>query len=117
MKVNAVSMNETSYYSIREEDKPFIKEIHSVYIYNPESATYLCELTPSFELLYLYTYIVGTDKMIDDMRDLLTERYCYEPTDDTYMHCSSIRAMKPKECGEFETMEEAREHLQGNWPI
>jgi hypothetical protein len=78
MKVNVISRNETYYYNIKEEDKPHIQEIRSVYAYDPESATYCCEITPSYDMRYLYTYIVGADEMSDEKREDLTERYCFE---------------------------------------
>lgn len=129
MKVNALSRNETSYYNIKDEDKPFIKEIRGVYAYTPESATHLCELTPSYDLRYLHSYIVFTDelekaKRSDDLRDLLEQRYCYTgENDDMYMHVADVRQFAKnnpahhKECGEFDSFEEACEHLNGNWPF
>lgn len=128
MKINAISLNRTGYYKIRDEDKPYIKEIRSVYFYDPESATYLCELTPSYELNYLHTYIVFTEelersRLSDDVRDSLDIRYCCEDSEDIYMHVSDVRQFAKdhpschKECVEFDTMNEAREHLQGNWPF
>lgn len=123
MKVNAISRNETGYYNIRDRDKPYIKEIRGVYAYNPESSTHLCELTPSYDLRYLHTYIVFTDDVPDERRERLTERYCYESSEDIYMHVSAVRQFVKdnpshhKECGEFETIEDACEHLNGNHPF
>ncbi len=128
MKVNALSRNETSYYNIREEDKPYIKEIRTVYAYDPELGVHLCELTPSHELRYLHTYIVFTEeldkaKFSDDLRDELDVRYCHEDSEDIYMHVSDVRhfaSQHPeyhKECGEFDDMDAACEHLNGNWPF
>lgn len=117
IKVNALALNHTKYYNIREEDQPYIKEIHSAYAYEPESGTYLCELTPSYHLQYLYTYIVWANEPSEERRGELDERYCYEDNDDIYMHCSDVRKLTSKECGEFEDMEEACETLRCNWPI
>ena len=119
MKVNAISLNETQYYNIKDEDKPYIKEIRSTYVYNPESCTHLCELTPSYDLRYLHTYIIWDNEPNDDMRDELDGRYCYEYGEDTYMHCYAVERLTcpKKECGEFEDMESACEYLQGNWPL
>lgn len=128
MKVNAISRNVTGYYNIRDEDKSLIEEIRTVYAYDPESATHLCELTPSYDLRYLHTYIVFTDeletkKRSDEVRDELDQRYCHEDGEDTYMHCSDVRSFTTrnpshhKECGEFESIEEACEYLNGNWPF
>jgi hypothetical protein len=127
MKVNAVSLNQTRYFNIRDEDKPYIKEIRATYCYDPELGVHLCELTPSHELRYLHTYIVWEDDDIldhDDLRDSLEERYCHEGDDDTYMHVSDVRQFakdhpeyhKVYDC-EYESIEEACEQLNGNWPF
>lgn len=119
VRVNAVSINETAYYNIREEDKSCIKEIRSVYAYNPETRTHLCELTPSHYLEYLYTYIIHTDDVSDDKVSELDNGYCYEPRDGfLYMHVWDVRALPmKKECGEFDSFEEACEYLRGNCPF
>jgi len=123
IKVNAISLDHTRYYKIQDEDKPYIKEIRSVYAYNPESCTHLCELTPSYDLRYLYTYIVLEGDVSDEKRGELDERYCYEDNEDTHMHCSDVRQFAKdnptyhKECVEFETIEEACEYLNGNCPF
>lgn len=123
MKVNALTRDETRYYTIRPEDKPYIQKICGVYAYNPESSTHLCELTPSYDLRYLHTYIVWEGDPSEDKRAELDERYCYEGGDDTYMHCADVRQFAKnhpdlhKECGEFDTIEDACEHLNGNWPF
>ncbi len=127
MKVSAIALDFTRYFTIDEEDKPFIKAIKAVFFYEPDVATYCCELTPSYFLEYLYTYVEykdaddrpeSTDKESEAIRARCDERYCYEQTDDFYMHCSAVKALTPqRECGEFENADEAREHLQGNWPI
>ena len=111
--------------NIDDGDKAYIKEIRSVYAYDPESGTYLCELVPSYDLRYLHTYIVFTDelekqKLSDELRDILDEKYCHQDSEDMYMHVSDIRALKdpaPKECGEFDTLEDGCEYLNSNWPF
>lgn len=118
MKVNAVSINDTKYFNFKEEDKSFIKEIRSVYMYNPESSTHCAEITPSHYLEYLYTYLICDIDTPDNVQDELDERYCHENGEDIYMHCADVRKLPNiKECGEFETMEEAREYLCGNCPF
>jgi len=121
IKVNVIALNETQFYRFQKEDCVLIKEIRAAYAYNPESRTHLCELTPSYFLRYLYSYIVLEDgvEVSDDKRSELDERYCYEPTDDTYMHCLTVKNLDcpKKECGEFEDMDAACEHLNANWPL
>lgn len=121
MKVNAVSLNHTRYYNIKDGDKPYIKEIRTTYAYDPELGVHLCELIPSHELRVLYTYIVWEGEPSDSKREELEERYCHEDNDDTYMHVSDVRQFvkdnptQAKECGEFDDMESAYEYLNGNW--
>jgi len=124
MKVNAISRNETSYFNIKEEDKPYIKEIRSTYCYDPELGVHLCELTPSHELRFLHTYIVCEGEPSEDKRAELEERYCHEGSEDIYMHVSDVRQFakdhseyhKVYTC-EYDDMEEACEQLNGNWPF
>ena len=116
--VSAVALDETRYYNLAEADKRLIKAIKSVYIYDRDERTFCCEITPSYWLEYLYTFVECTDDADDDTRDRLDETYCHEPTDGCYMHCSAVERMtEAKDCGEFESFEDAREHLQGNCPI
>ena len=121
MKVNAISLNDTSYF--KGDDKDHIKEIRTVYAYDPEKRIHLCELIPSHELRYLYTYIVWEGEPSEDKRDELEERYCYEDNEGTYMHVSDVRQFvkdnptHAKECGDYDDMEEACEYLNGNWPL
>lgn len=123
MKVNAVSLNETRHFNFQEADKAYIKEVRSTYAYNPESCTHLCELTPSYELRFLHTYIIWEGEPSEDKREELENRYCHEGSEDTYMHCADVRQFAKdhsdahKECGEFDSMDDACEYLQGNWPL
>lgn len=123
MKINAISLNHTRYYNVKNEDKRYIKEIRSTYIYDPESGTYLCELTPSYDLRFLHTFIVWDGDPSEETRAELDETYCYTDNEDVYMHVSDVRNFakrnpaNAKECGEFDDTEEAREYLNGNWPF
>ncbi len=116
MKVVAVALDDTQQYF---RLPPEIVSVHTVYAYTPDKCTHLCELTPSYDLRFLYSYIVCTDDTPDERRGELTEEFCMSGADeDTYMHCGSVeRLTTRKDCGEFETLEEALEHLQGNWPL
>lgn len=117
IRVSAVSTNDTEHYNIRPEDRQFISEIRTVYAFTPDSVTHCCEITPSYDLRYLYTFIVYQGEPDDNVRDVLDGRYCYEPTDDMYMWCSAVDRMTPKTCGEFEDLDEACEYLRSNCPI
>lgn len=117
MNVRAISLDETRYFNLREEDKRWIVSIHSVYAYDPESGVHLCELAPSHELRYLYTFIRYADDVSEDKRAELDERYCYEGSEDIYVHVAEIRQRETKDCGSFEDWDEATEYLRGNCPI
>ena len=118
VKVNAISVDYTAFYNLAVDDASHIKAIKTVYIYEPDSHTHLCELTPSYFLSNLYTYIEFADNVSDDKREYLDQRYCYEDSEDTYMHCSRVGRMpERKECGNFDSFEDAREYLQGNCPF
>lgn len=118
IQVNAVAIDETAYYSISEEDKPFIVKIWSVYIYNADERTFCCEATPSFFMEYLYSYVEYQGEASEEDHERLTVKYCYEPTEDCYMHCWRVKGMtEQKDCGKYADMKEAREDLQSNWPL
>jgi hypothetical protein len=119
MLVNVVDVNETYNYNIHKEDSIFIKEVHTVYAYNPLEYTYCCELTPSHRLIYLYDYIIyrGESEATEDVRNDLDEKYCMQGGEDIYMHVSRVKNLTTKECGEFDDMEAAREYLCANCPF
>lgn len=120
MKINAISVNDTAYFAIRAEHVPLIREIRTVYIYEPETGTYLCEMTPSHELRYLYTYLVPHDDVDSELADSLDSEYCHEPNEDTYMHCWLVASMNnppAMPCGEYDSIEDAIEDLQSNYPF
>lgn len=117
MNVKVISVNDTQHYNIQPNDRADVKEVRTVYAYTPETGTYLCELRPSYELHYLYTYLVTADHVEADRADELDTQYCYEGGEDTYMLCCSAAFKTAKECGEFDDMEAAREYLQGNCPF
>jgi hypothetical protein len=117
MKVNAISRNETGLYNIKPQHRIFIASINGVYIYNPESCVNLCELTPSYELRHLFTYIVFRCDVSDEVRDELEEQYYEYSAEDIYIHCQNVIKMNPKECpGCYDNMEEAYEYLVSNPP-
>ncbi len=119
----AVPIDVTQYYNIADSDRPHIKKIVDVFIYDRNERTYCCEITPSYYLIYLYTTIEFADPDIsEDVRDSIQQAYCcYESTDDCYMHCSNVERIKGQvqydSSGKYEQDEETvREYWQGNCP-
>lgn len=123
---------------VREETENWAPDIveragrvFGVYLYNPDAATHCCELTPSYELEFVGSVAENLpdddsarEKLQDDIMEGDTS--C-EPI--SYIHCHSIDAMPEIKRGtlspgtypmghlegtEWESMEEAREHWQGN---
>ena len=114
MKVRALALDVTQYYY---NLPPEVKAIRECYAYDPESATHLCELTPSHYLVHLYTDTECTAETDDDRREELQALYCYQGSEDIYMHVSDVRKLRTVDAGDFETMDDAREHLCGNWVV
>jgi hypothetical protein len=119
----AVGMDSTFAYIIAEEDRPYVKRIIDVFFYDKNEHTYVCELTPSYFLRHLYTFIEWADgpEVSAGKQDELDNRYCHEPTDDTYMHCSDVDRLTEfvatlPDSGN-DTEDEVREHWQGNCPF
>ncbi len=92
----AVSLDETSYYQIDRADAPFIAAIHGVYVFDRNQATHCCELTPSYDLIYLYTCIHITLDTTDEKREELDQKYGHEGCEDIYVHCHTIDALITK---------------------
>jgi len=114
MKTRALALDVTRYY---HNLPPEVKAIRECYVYDPESCTHLCELTPSYHLVYLYTSLECTSDTSDERREELECKYCYQEPEDTYMHVRDVQKMTSVDTGEFDDMESAREFLCGNWRV
>jgi len=91
-----IAMDQTRYYAIEEQDRPFIRQIRAVYLYDRNEVTHLCEFTPSYFLIHLYDEVVLTDAgaALDDHRqDEIYQRYENCGSEDTYMHCADVDQM------------------------
>ena len=93
----AIALDETEFYNLDPADAKHIKRIFGAYVFDRNQQTHLCELTPSYYLIYLYTSIEFAD---DDTREALDEKYAHEATDDgDYIHCHEaekiLAAAKP----------------------
>ena len=123
----AVKLDVTKLYNIEEKDKPFIKSINDVFMYDKNTHTFCCEATPSYFLIHLYTFVEFNEedllgpanKVVE--RDGIEQRYCYEHTDDCYMHAHEVDNLpgrdKTNYSKTFEDEEDAREYMQGNYPF
>lgn len=118
MKVSVISKDITNCFSALEDG---VKEIRNVYVYDPQSCTYLCEMIPSYALRYLYTYIVFLD-ISEERKEKLTEKYCYQDMEDDHMHVSDVRQFvkDAPDCHkefDFDSFDDAWEHLISNMPF
>jgi hypothetical protein len=123
----AIKFDETKFYNIQPKDEPYIGRIFGIYVFNRREATHLAELTPSYFLMYAYSWIDYKKNMEkhERIRDDIEERYLYSGgNEDTYMHCNVVDSYcknHPKDCytfrNEFESLDDAREYLQGNWVL
>lgn len=85
-----ISINDTQYYNIADEDKPYIESIHNVYLYDKNSRTFCCEITPSYSLIYLYTSVHFAGDPDEETRERIYDKYEANNGDDTYLHCYGL---------------------------
>lgn len=80
-----VELDETHHWS---DDFKARGKIMGVYLVNMNRHTYLCEMTPSLELTYLYTNTVANDEAdADAFNDEVTQEEMVARTSDvTYVH-------------------------------
>jgi hypothetical protein len=110
----AIRFDETQYCS-----PEFVElcggKVYTVYIYNHNEATYLCEMQPSYCLIPvdLVAEVYPED---DEERERLDEvlREVHLNDEVTYIHCSDIKDSETIPLGDFESEDEAREYYQGN---
>lgn len=93
-----VALVETENYFIDDEDKPHIREIRGVYLFDRNCRTFCCEMTPSHYLIYLYDQVVFNDGVPEETASALVEKYEYLGGEDRYVHCHSVEALiKPED--------------------
>jgi hypothetical protein len=135
----AVVFNETAYCNL-QESSPFIEKMISVYIYNANSVTHLCEITPSYFLAHVYDDVVFKDEAFagmpeaeaEEKREEICDKLLHGPgsgvDQDTYMHVSAVDAIpadrknhygtpRKTEADEGDGEDEVREYYQGNCPF
>lgn len=85
-----VGFDETYAWNLAPEDKPWIKEIRGVYLFDRNEVTHCCEVTPSYFMRFCYHAFVLVDAATDEVSERIHEEYGTEPQDDCYMHCSEV---------------------------
>lgn len=115
-----IKLDHTEYFSIAEADKPYINKIMAVFLYDKNSHTHCCELTPSYWMNFLYHEIEFTEKgnALDevgypseeyDKREELLDSYENEPDDGMYVHVWNIDQLE-----EELSKQQFRYHVVGN---
>jgi hypothetical protein len=128
--IYAITFNETQYYNFKPGDKELIKSVNQVYVLNRSEYTYLCEITPSYFLEPVYTWVEVVDGLSDEERERLQEAYEHETSEPTYVHVRVVEAIikdhpeRVRHYGnsddedDFMTaLDDAREYFQGNCPF
>jgi len=144
--IRVIALDETDYFNFPSHLAPFVKEIHGVYFYDKNQHVYLCEITPSYALEFLYHNVIfvygefGADDNKDaDIRAKIDELVCeaYHNGNPEYMHVNTVDyvlkgfqdsnarfrfhveqdEMLPDDMNYDEYMEEMREELNANHVI
>ena len=123
-KFTVVAVDETSDWTHPDLVERSGGKIFTLYAFDPEEVTHVCEITPSF---YLMPFDVvpnlyrENDKewelMYDELQDGLNDG-----TEPSYFHCHRIEALedKFKHTEEFDddyTLDDALEHFRGNGTV
>lgn len=129
MRFNWIALDETEYWYFSRDDFTLPDRVYGVYIYDPEKHVHCCELTPSYELLWVYNTYICFDQRNDEEREAIVDSIVLgaqsEPV--TYMHTydvDALREKRPLHCGtlvhhngvavEYESEEEALEDVSAN---
>lgn len=89
-KFVVVRLNETGYFS--DEIQKQVKSIHAHYLFDENSHTYCCELTPSYDLRWVGFDIEEKDsceKISQDLHETVADAY-HREINDMYWHCRDI---------------------------
>lgn len=92
MKFRTFANESTSYYLDEEFVKRCGGKIWSLYTYTNECRTFCCELTPSYEQIYLGEFansLPENELEIEEIESALLESSIQTDTV-TYMHCSNV---------------------------
>lgn len=93
-----IALDETSNYYLEPEEQRLIRAIKGVYLYDANRHTYCCELTPSYDLIFLYNSVNLTDEGLaldDGAREGLSDKF-ENGGDDCYMHVHTVDQLAEK---------------------
>jgi hypothetical protein len=118
-----VGVDYTQHWNMTASDKALIERIISVYIYDANECTHLCELTPSHFLIGLHHSVHFTPEATEEDCERIYGFVDDSPCEDIYLHCSAVEKFTytdsygPVDPDDTDPMETVREYYQGNWPF
>ncbi len=123
-KFTVVAMDETSDWNHPALVKQVGGTLYTMYAFNPEDVTHLCELTPNYWLVpfdVVPRLHPENSKEWKLMYDALQDGLNHG-CDAAYFHCSRIDNLADKykhteEFDESETLDDALEHFRGNGTV
>lgn len=100
LNIHVLALDETTDWTIRSQDAPYIEAILSVKFYNSHEVTYCCEITPSYALHFLSYQIRWTPagealrESDPDATEVLQEHYECSGVEEplAYWHCHLMDA-------------------------
>lgn len=127
----SIYLDETRYWNLADADKPLIEKMIGVYVYDRNSVTYCCEVTPSYAMIHLYNSAwVGVDCTDEDRKRIhsdYVDAAMGSDDDVRYMHARDVDRIpdsQRKSYGELSDADaddrgeaEVREYWQGNCPF
>ena len=110
-----------------EECQKATKSIRSLYVYDPSevthlrcvrhhntgSVTHLCEIAPSFYLMWVDVSTIRADDREDGTIDII-EQCAHGAAEDVYMHVSDVLKLPNEDLGEYDDIDEAIEEIRAN---
>jgi|1_EtaG_2_1085319.scaffolds.fasta_scaffold69178_2 SepF-like predicted cell division protein (DUF552 family) len=96
-----------------EECQKATKSIRSLYVYDPSEVTHLCEIAPSFYLMWVDVSTIRADDREDGTIDII-EQCAHGAAEDVYMHVSDVLKLPNEDLGEYDDIDEAIEEIRAN---
>jgi len=93
-------MEETSFWDKKLLEEKRIDRVYSVYLYDENEVTYLCEITPSYALYYCdfcFEMAEGAEDYSEEAYDFLLEGSAGMESDTSYVKCSCVDRMTEKD--------------------
>jgi hypothetical protein len=128
VEVTLVRYDETKAYNLdrfpAETAPKKVKSIHEVYLFDRNSQTYCCEITPSYWLEYLRSDVEWNEEPTEEERNAMEEELitinanadnsCYRHVRDVEAYVKANPTQAHIDKNEYDTMDEAIEQHDAN---